>query len=1221
MSKEPSRMTTGEAVGSEMSPAYRDRLQRALTVVDTLQRRLEKADSVRREQDKLDCPIAVVGMGCRFPGGAHTPELFWKLLTQKKDAIVQTPLFRWDPDVWYDPDPDVPNRINTRNGAFLERVDGFDSQFFGITPQEAERMDPQHRLILEVAWESLENAEIIPKNLSGSSTGVFIGIATMDYSLLVTDAGLDGINAYDCAGSSHATVAGRLSHFLNLRGPCMALDSACSSSLLAVHQACQSLRAGECDLALAGGVNLILHPVSSLALSKARMLSPDGRCKTFDALADGYGRGEGCGIVALKRLSDTKKDHDKIWAMVRGSAVNHDGRSSGLTVPNGPAQQAVIRAALTHAGINPDNIQYVETHGTGTALGDPIEVQALAAVFGDHPLRIGSVKTHIGHLEAAAGIAGFIKTVLSLAHSQIPPSLNFSNPNPRINWRDIQLTVNTDICAWPQKKGAGSSGQEAGQKDTLTSDQPQLAGVSAFGFAGTNVHVVLQAAGLKMMNAECKMMNNKEPAIDTSHSSFVIPNSPFISWHLLMLSARTHEALRALSQRYMTMIAEQPNLDLSDLCLSANTTRTHFSCRLALIANSLDHVYARLSDFIQERTHPNICSKPDVIANTGEPLPGDPVWSTLRKLAQRYIQGESVDLSDLEQIPPGRRISLPFYPFQRRSHWYKNPDRPLHILTLAADSAENLRNLASWHHQYVSKKMEQAGVGANLVFALPEGRCPKGRIQDSPLPDYCYSVNRRQPDQLHRLSLITDSMSNLHAGLDAFIGGKKFRGLRYGVSVTRSEPGIVFMFTPQGFEHSGMGHELYQTQPIFRQILDDCDALLQPLIHGSLLAIMKIGMYDSNAAKISSGEDDRLNRTIYRQPALCALELALVALWRSWGIHPSVVVGHSLSEIPAACAAGVFSLSDAMKLVAVQARLMVDLTPTGKMVSVFADASSIEKHIEPMMENLAIAVFNGSKDIMLSGLPEAIDAAMLALTEAGIRVEPLIYPHAFHSRFLEPMLAEFSKTVQSISFSQPRIPVLSGMTGQVAGPDIATADYWIRRLCQPVQFARSLQTLCDMGFHTFLEIGPNPMLSLIALNNHPEHSGLWLPSLLSGRGEWRQMQRSLAELYLQGEIVDWEGFDRPYSRSVLDIPAFAETAPEPARPQQKTNGKLENLEVGKSSSYLSRTNVSANSRAEILGPIFLDQINAMSRLISDQLNVLHTVKDAHSPLTQNKKRE
>lgn len=1206
------REAGGEAGGSEMSPAYRDRLQRALTVVDTLQRRLEKADSVRREQDKLDGPIAVVGMGCRFPGGAHTPELFWKLLTQKKDAIIQTPPFRWDPDVWYDPDPDVPDRINTRNGAFLESVNGFDSQFFGITPQEAERMDPQHRLILEVAWESLENAGIIPKNLSGSSTGVFIGIATMDYFQgRLVDAGLDGINAYDCAGSCHATVAGRLSHFLNLRGPCMALDTACSSSLLAVHQACQSLRAGECDLALAGGVNLILHPFSSLALSKARMLSPDGRCKTFDALADGYGRGEGCGIVALKRLSDTKKDHDKIWAMVRGSAVNHDGRSSGLTVPNGPAQQAVIRAALTQAGVNPDNIQYVETHGTGTALGDPIEVQALSAVFGDHPLRIGSVKTHIGHLEAAAGIAGFIKTVLALAYSQIPPSLNFSNPNPRINWRDIQLTVNTDLCAWP------------------FSDQPQLAGISAFGLAGTNVHVVLQATETEYRWQE-QTSSPQLPSFDTDQP-----------WHLLMLSARTHEALRALSQRYMTMIADQPHIDLPDLCLSANTTRTHFSCRLVLIANSLDQVHARLSDFIQERTHPNICSKPDLIANTetridgrdvvrGEKsfaptcsgnLPGDPVWSTLRKLAQRYIQGETVDLSDLKQSPLGRRISLPFYPFQRRSHWYKNSDRPLHILTLAADSAENLRNLASWHHQYLSQKKEQGRVGANLVFALPEGRCPKKRIQDSPLPDYCYSVNRRQPDQPHRLSLITDSMSNLHAGLDAFIEGKKFRGLRHGVSVTRSEPNIVFMFTPQGFEHSGMGHELYQTQPIFRQILDDCDALLQPLIHGSLLAIMKIGMYDSNAAKISSGEDDRLNRTIYRQPALCALELALVALWRSWGIHPSVVVGHSLSEIPAACAAGVFSLSDAMKLVAVQARLIVDLTPTGKMVSVFADASSIEKHIEPMMENLAIAVFNGPKDIMLSGLPEAIDAAMLALTEAGIRVEPLIYPHAFHSRFLEPMLTEFSKTVQSISFSQPRIPVLSGMTGQVAGPDIATADYWIRRLCQPVQFARSLQTLCDMGFHTFLEIGPNPMLSLIALNNHPEHSGLWLPSLLSGRGDWRQMQRSLAELYLQGEIVDWEGFDQPYSRFVLDIPAFAETAPEPARPQQKTNVTLESREVGKSSSYLSSTNVSANSRAEILGPIFLDQINTMSRLISDQLNVLHTVNDVHSPLTQNKKRE
>ncbi len=1139
MSPGPVRMIPGEPGGSDSQPAYRDRLQRALTAIETLQRRLEQSEAVRCE------PIAVIGMGCRFPGGAHTPDLFWNLLSQKTDAVGRVPTDRWNADDWYDPDPDVPGRINTRHGAFLEKVDGFDAQFFGITPREAEHIDPQHRLILEVAWEALEDAGIIPIHLSGSATGVFVGIATMDYfqgGLL--DAGLDHINAYDVSGSSHSTVAGRLSHFLNLQGPCMALDSACSSSLLAVHLACQSLRSRESELAIAGGVNLILHPISSLYLSKAHMLSPDGRCKTFDALADGYGRGEGCGVVVLKRLSDAVKDNDPIWAIIRGSAVNHDGRSSGLTVPNGPAQQAVIRAALASAGLRPEDIDYIEAHGTGTALGDPIEVHALAAVFGNHPLRIGSVKSHIGHLEAAAGIAGFIKTVLALAHGQIPPSIHFSVPNPRIDWQNISMTVNTELCDWP------------------VPDRPQRAGISSFGFSGINAHVVLETS---------EFLNRLQEQILPPGPCNLQPVLP----HLLMLSARSIESLRALAQRYMTMIANQPQRDLSELCFSAHTRRTHFTHRLALIADSLDQVRTGLSDFLREQKHPNVWASPatssclsviedDELRDQNTP-PEAVIAPVLRQLAQRYVQGESVDLSDFYRNIQPRTIPLPFYPFQRRSYWYKQLDRPLHILTLAADSAENLKKTVSDHHQFISPKHIQPSAVSRQPFNLA---------------DFCYTINRQQLDQPHRLCLISDSLTHFHAGLGAFLEGKKFRGLTQGVSAARPGSGIVFMFTPQGFEHMGMGQELYRTQPVFRRTLDECDALLQPIIQGSLLEIL----YPSH----TDVEDDRLNRTMYRQPALCAVELALSALWQSWGIYPSAVIGHSLSEIPAACTAGVFSLSDAIKLAAVQARLFVDRTPAGKMIAVFADVSTIEKCIAPMRGNLSIAVFNGPKDIMLSGLPEAIDAAGFALTEAGIRVEPLIYPHAFHSRFLEPMLADFSKTLQSITFSLPRIPILSGMTGQVAGPDIATADYWMQRLCRPVQFAGCLQTLCKMGFHTFLEIGPNPMLSLIALNNHPEHPAQWLPSLLSGRGDWRQMQRSLAELYLQGERVDWGGFDQPYHRSLMEIPVFRQTAPEPTRSRIESDVP----------------ETQTDFRSKTLGPLFQDQMDALSKLISDQLNVL-----------------
>jgi acyl transferase domain-containing protein len=1138
MNPESPRIATGT---SEAPPAYRDRLQRALTAIDTLQHRLEQAEAVRRE------PIAVIGMGCRFPGGSHTPDRFWRLLTQKNDAVTRIPPDRWNADDWYDPDPDTPGRISTRYGAFLEKVDGFDALFFGITPREAERIDPQHRLVMEVAWEALEDAGIQPKVLSGSATGVVMGIATMDYfqgGLL--EAGLNRINAYDVSGSSHSTVAGRLCHFFNLHGPSMALDSACSSSLVAVHQACLSLRSGECDLAMAGGVNLILHPVSSLYLSKAHMLSPDGRCKTFDDCGDGYGRGEGCGVVVLKRLRDAVKNKDRIWAVVRGSAVNHDGRSSGLTVPNGPAQQAVIRSALANSVLQPEDIQYIEAHGTGTALGDPIEVHALAGVFGNHPLRMGSVKSHIGHLEAAAGIAGFIKTVLALAHGQMPPSVNFSVPNSRIDWSDISLTVNTELCDWP------------------VSDRPKRAGISSFGFSGINAHIVLEACdqGSEAESQGAETGDRNAPDEEGQPQ-------------LLMLSARTIESLRALAQRYLTMIAEQPHIVLRDLCCSAYTTRMHFIHRLALIADSLDAVRAGLTAFIQERNHLHLWVTHPVIGLKTEPfsLPDMPserlIPSSLIETAQRYILGETVEVTDIYQNPPRRRVSLPFYPFQRRTYWYDHPDRPLHVLTLTADSAENLKNRVDFHLRFLGRHVGATGWSDHV-----------GKHGRAPLPDYCYTVNREQPSHSHRLCLIADSPSQFQEGLDAFISGKKFRGLTQGVSSERSGGGIVFMFTPQGFEHQGMGQELYRTQPVFRRVLDECDALLQPIIHASLLEVL----YPSHG----DVEDDRLNRTLYRQTALCALELALSALWRSWGIQPAAVIGHSLSEIPAACTAGVFSLPDAMKLAAMQARLFVEQTPAGKMIAVSADASTIERIIAPIGDGVSMAVFNGPNDIMLSGLPEAVDAAGTALTDAGIKVEPLIYPHAFHSRFLEPMLADFSKTLHTITFSPPQIPILSGMTGQTAGPGIATADYWLERLCRPVRFADCLQTLCNEGFHTFLEIGPNPMLSLIGLNNHPDHRGLWLPSLMKGRGDWRQMLRSLTDLYMEGHGVDWEEFDRPYHRCVMDIPVFREPSSEPVQ----------------SPTTSISPDTHADIRPAILGPLFQNQINALSKLISDQMNVL-----------------
>ena len=392
-----------------------------------------------------------------------------------RDAISEEPTDRWSRDRAHEYSP--------RFGGFLDGVDRFDAPFFAITPREAESMDPQQRLLLEVAWEALENAGQAPDGLAGSQTGVFVGISSSDYSLAqFRDSALN--TAYTGTGNAHSIAASRLSYFLDLRGPSLAVDTACSSSLTAVDTACQSLRAGRCQLALAGGVNMILSPELTATFTQAGMLAPDGRCKTFDAAADGYVRGEGCGVVILKRLQDALRDEDNVLAVIRGTATNQGGRSNGLTAPNGLAQQAVIRQALADARVGPYQIGYVEAHGTGTPLGDPIEFSALKTVLLETPASvtpvdpcfIGSVKTNIGHLEAAAGIAGLIKVVLALQREAIPPHLHLETLNPKIDLGGSSLSIPGELKPWPH----GS--------------RQRFAGVSSFGFGGTNVHVILEEA-------------------------------------------------------------------------------------------------------------------------------------------------------------------------------------------------------------------------------------------------------------------------------------------------------------------------------------------------------------------------------------------------------------------------------------------------------------------------------------------------------------------------------------------------------------------------------------------------------------------------------------------------------------------------------------------------------------------------------------------------------
>ncbi len=545
----------------------------ALTLAQRTQRALQEAhtqlNAVRQRQHE---PIAIVGMACRFPG-ADTPEEFWELLRSGRDMIQEVPGTRWAIDDYYAPLPPTPGKMYVREAGFLDAVDQFEPLFFNISPREAASMDPQQRILLEVAWEALERAGIASAQLIDSQTGVFVGITENDYARF--EANVEHYHAHAATGNGLHFAAGRLSYALGLQGPNLAVDTACSSSLVAVHLACQSLRLGECDLALAGAILLILTPDVMVGTSQLQAYAPDGRCKTFDAAADGFGRGEGCGIVVLKRLSDAISANDQILAVIRGSAVNHDGPSSGLTTPNKLAQEALLRRAHQNARIQADDVSYVETHGTGTQLGDPVEVRALAAVFGTsrpQPLRIGSVKTNIGHLEPASGMAGLFKVVLSLQHGEIPPHLHFHTPNPHIDWQKYAIQVPTEVTPWLLTEATAK----------------RIAGVSAFGMSGTNAHLVVQEAPARPLPIEQK--DGQQP------------------WHILTVSAKSENALKQLVSRYAKHLAAQSSLDLADICYTANTGRNHFVHRLSIVAASPAQLQSQLTEMMNDRLPPGVTS-------------------------------------------------------------------------------------------------------------------------------------------------------------------------------------------------------------------------------------------------------------------------------------------------------------------------------------------------------------------------------------------------------------------------------------------------------------------------------------------------------------------------------------------------------------------------------------------------------------------------------------
>lgn len=853
-------------------------------------------------------PLAIVGIGCRLPGGVRGAESFWDILASGRTGIVETPADRWNLDRYYHPDTSIPGKVVTRWGGFVEHLDQFDAQFWRISPREAMRMDPQQRWLLEVAWDTIEDAQLPPRKLAGKTTGVFVGISSNDYAAIQMSNHAQ-TDVHTNSGCTLSIAANRISYALDFKGPSVSVDTACSSSLVAVALACQSIWAGDCDVAMAAGVNALIIPHGTVGFSKASMLSPDGRCFAFDARANGYVRGEGTGAVLLRPLDQTIADKSRIYAVIRAAVVNQDGHTSAMTVPSLDGQIGLLRQAYQDAGIDPAQVSYVEAHGTGTPVGDPIEAAALGKVLSegrsaDESCLIGSVKTNIGHLEAASGIAGLIKAALVLDKDTIPPSLNYQTPNPQIPFDRLKLEVVTKLRELPHPNG-----------------RLPVAAVNSFGFGGTNAHVVLEAVPIPRKAPRAMPIEAERPC-------------------LLPISAHNDSSLRSYVEAYRDLLGEGAH-GLRDVCGAAGERKEHLGTRLTAVGRSAEEMCGRLD---------------------------------------AWLQGQS----RVEGIVSGR----------------------------AADQADR----------------------------------------------------------------------------------------------------IVFVFTGQGVQWWGMARELLASEPSFRRTVERIDDHFEPLAGWSLIEQMTC-----------LEEDSKIDRTDVGQPLIFALQTGLVELWKSWGVEPDKVIGHSVGEVAAAHCAGICSLPNAVRIIYHRSRLQETTRGRGGMLTLGIPSTQVRRAISAHSAQVHLAAINAPELVTLAGDIPALKEIAAVFEAAGTFTRWLPIDYAFHTHQMDPIQDELLSALADITPTRGHIAFVSTVTAGVLQGEALDSLYWWHNVRDPVLFAPALSKLIQDGADLFLEIGSHPALesSIRQCLVERDKKGTVLHSLRRDRGESQEMLANLAGLFVHGVDLGW----------------------------------------------------------------------------------------------------